>query len=400
MSLAKHPKDQTVLISGAGIAGPTLAFWLKRHGFSTTIVERASELRLGGQNVDVRGAGRVVTRKMGIEDAIKSANTGELGVRFIDSSGSSIAEFPASKSESRGLTAELEILRGALAKILYNQTTDSTEYLFGDYICAIDNEVDAVSVKFHSGLERTFSLVIIADGIRSKTRELVFGGETQIRELGLYMAYLTIPRLPSDSNWALWQNATGGRAILLRPDNIGTMRASLSFLSPPCGHESLEQAEQKQVLKDKFRDAGGLAPRILDALDKTPELYMDSIGQVKAPHWSRGRVALLGDAGYCPSPISGMGTSLAFVGAYVLAGELARASDYREAFANYERIMRPYVENAQQLAPGTPRLAHPKTQLGIRVFNQLLRLAASPTVSAIGRRISKPKAERVMLPEY
>jgi len=393
-------KKLPLLISGAGIAGPTAAYWLYRYGFKTTIVERASELRLGGQNVDVRGAGRIVTRRMGIEDTIRAATTGERGLRFIDQDGSSVAEFPVSKSESRGFTAELEILRGDLARILYDQTSNSSEYLFGERIVAINDGPDAVTVKFQSGLERAFSLVIIADGVHSPTRELVFPGATEVRELGLTMAYLTIPRLPSDTNWALWQNAPGGRAILLRPDNAGTMRASLSFLAPASGHERASTAEQRRLLRDKFRDAGCLAPRILDAMEHTPELYMDAIGQIKAPHWSRGRVVLLGDAGYCPSPISGMGTSLAFVGAYVLAGELARSNEYRQAFANYERILRPYVAKAQQLPPGSPRLAHPKTKLGIQLFHHMLRFASHPTVTAIGRRLSKPKAEQVSLPEY
>lgn len=392
--------ERTILISGASIAGPALAYWLNKYGFRTTVVERASELRSGGQNVDVRGAGRVVARKMGIEKAIRAANTGEQGVRFVDRGGRKIAQFAAGTSESGGLTAELEILRGELARILYEQTKDDTEYVFGDSIDELQNSHDAVTVRFKSGTQRTFDLVVAADGIRSRTRDLVFGSEIQIRELGLYMAYLTIPRLASDSNWAHWCNAPGGRAMLLRPDNVGTMRASLSFLSDPCGYEALTLSEQKEVIRNKFCDAGWIAPRILATVDQSPDIYFDSIGQVKAPTFSRGRVALLGDAAYCPSPISGMGTSLAFVGAYILAGELARCSDYREAFLNYEKLMRPYVDKAQQLPPGSPRLAHPKSKTGIWLFHTMLRLAYSPAVGAISRRLSTPKAEQIVLPEY
>jgi 2-polyprenyl-6-methoxyphenol hydroxylase-like FAD-dependent oxidoreductase len=178
------------------------------------------------------------------------------------------------------------------------------------------------------------------------------------------------------------------------------MRASLSFLSDPCGYEALTLSEQKEVIRNKFCDAGWIAPRILATVDQSPDIYFDSIGQVKAPTFSRGRVALLGDAAYCPSPISGMGTSLAFVGAYILAGELARCSDYREAFLNYEKLMRPYVDKAQQLPPGSPRLAHPKSKTGIWLFHTMLRLAYSPAVGAISRRLSTPKAEQIVLPEY
>ncbi len=393
-------KHSPILISGAGIAGPTLAYWLTRYGLSVTVVERAKDLRLGGQSVDVRGAGRAVCRRMGIEDDIRAANTGEKGLRFVDAAGATVAKFAVVKSESRGFTAELEILRGDLAKILYERSRDSTEYIFGDSIVELVNEDDGVTVRFQSGTVRKFSLVIIADGIRSKTRDLVFAGESNIRELGLYMAYLTIPRIPSDCDWAIWYNAPGGRAALLRPDNAGTMRASLSFLSSPDGYDQLDPYQQKLLLKDKFSDAGGCIPRILEALDRSPEVYFDSVGQVKAPAWSKGRIALLGDAAYCASPISGMGTSLAFVGAYVLAGELAKCADHREAFANYEKIVRPYVNKAQQLAPGIPRIAYPKTSVGIWFFNQVLRIASSRSVGAIGRMMSKPKAERITLPDY
>ena len=396
--------ERTILISGASIAGPALAYWLNKYGFRTTIVERASELRSGGQNVDVRGAGRAVARKMGIEEAIKSASTGELGVRFVDNDGGQIAQFAAGTSESGGLTAELEILRGELARILYEQTRADTEYVFGDTIAALDNNHDAVTVRFKSGTQRKFDFVVAADGIRSRTRDLVFGSEIQTRELGLYMAYLTIPRLASDSNWAHWYNAPGGRAMLLRPDNVGTMRASLSFLSDPCGYEALPLSEQKEVIRNKFCDAGWIAPRILatmdQSIDQSSDVYFDSIGQVKASTFSRGRVALLGDAAYCPSPISGMGTSLAFVGAYILAGELARCPDYRDAFINYEKLMRPYVDKAQQLPPGSPRLAHPKSKTGIWLFHNMLRLASTPAAGAISRRLSTPKAEQIVLPEY
>jgi hypothetical protein len=136
------------------------------------------------------------------------------------------------------------------------------------------------------------------------------------------------------------------------------------------------------------------------SIDQSSDVYFDSIGQVKASTFSRGRVALRGDAAYCPSPISGMGTSLAFVGAYILAGELARCSDYREAFLNYEKLMRPYVDKAQQLPPGSPRLAHPKTKTGMWLFHTMLRVASSPATLAISRRFSTPKAEQIVLPEY
>ena len=388
------------MISGASIAGPTLAFWLLRYGLRPVVIERAGALRLGGQNVDVRGAARVVARRMGIEDDIRAATTGEQGLRFVDDRGRTRAEFPAGTSSSDGFTAELEILRGDLARILYDRTRDGTEYIFGDHITGLDEAGDRVTVSFARGESRDLDLVIAADGIRSTTRALVLGDEPQIRELGLYMAYFTIPRTSTDDAWWRWYNAPGGRTINLRPDNVGTTRVMLSFMFEPRGYDRLGPDEQRQVLRRVYRDAGWEAPRVLAALGDAADMYFESIGQVRAPRWSRGRVALVGDAGYCASPISGMGTSLALTGAYVLAGELARHQDHREAFASYERILRPYVAKAQKLPPGAPRLAHPRTRPGIAVFNAALRLAARAQASGVGSKILASPADQLEVPDY
>lgn len=390
--------ERTVLISGASIAGPTLAFWLRRHGLRPVVIERASALRLGGQNVDVRGAGREVARRMGIEGKIRAASTGEKGLRFVDPQGATRAAFPAGTSDSEGFTAELEILRGELVRILYDETRDGVEYVLGDHITSLHEHEDGITAALASGTSRSFDLVIAADGLRSRTRELVFGDEPEIRELGLYIAYLTIPRTASDDAWWRWYNAPGGRTIQLRPDNVGTTRAMLTFVSKTRGHEELDADEQKQLLRRVFADAGWEAPRVLAALAGSTEVYFDSVGQVRAPRWSRGRVGLVGDAACCPSPISGMGTSVALVGAYVLAGELARHRDHREAFASYETIMRPYVHQAQALPPGVPRLAHPKTKLGLAIFDVGVRLAARLLASGIGRKALAPPADRIELP--
>ncbi len=242
-------------------------------------------------------------------------------------------------------------------------------------------------------------LVVAADGIRSSTRALIVGDEPEVTPLGLYTSYLTIPRGPSDSAWARWFNAPGGRTSTIRPDNVGTTRATLSFMSEPQGYELLDTAAQKDVLRTRFAGVGWEVPRILAALDEA-EVYFEATGQVHAPHWSRGRLALLGDAAYCASPISGMGTSLALTGAYVMAGELARSSDHGPAFAAYEAIMRPYVKQAQQLPPGTPRLANPQTRIGIAAFNTLLRIGSIKAVSKVAGKLFTPPAEKIDLPDY
>lgn len=395
-----------VLISGASIAGPALAFWLNRYGWQTTVIERAPELRLGGQNIDIRGAARETVRRAGLEPAVREATTGELGIRFVRADGSTAAEFPAGKSDADGATAEVEILRGDLAQLFLDATQDNTEYVFGDTITALDQTEAGVRVSFTHNDPRELDLVVVAEGKNSATRGLVFGSEPEILLLGMEMTYLTIPRASTDTDWWRWYSAPDGRGVTLRPDRHGTTRAVLTRLTgkqdgaPNEPRSADAQADaQRATLRERFGDAGWEAPRILDALDDA-EIYGESLAQVRAPHWSRGRVVLVGDAAYCASPVSGMGTNLSLVGAYVLAGELAAHVDHRDAFRGYERIMRPYAEQAQQLPPGTPRLANPRTRLGIALFHGLLRAAASPAASRLRTRAFSPPAEQIDLPDY
>lgn len=392
--------DRRVLISGASIAGPALAYWLHAYGMTAVVVERHDGIRPGGQTVDLRGVGRTVARRMGIEDAVRVASTGEDGVAFVDAHDRVKAAFSADAFGGEGFVAELEILRGELANLLYERTREHTGYVFGDRITALDQRDDGVRVSFAHRPEQLFDLVVAADGIGSTTRALVFGGEARVTPLGIYMAYLTIARADSDGSWARWHNAPGGRVVALRPDNLGTTRGLLSFLCPPRAYERLPAGEQKELLRRVFAGVGWEAPRVLRDLDDAEKFYFELVGQVHAPRWSRGRVALVGDAGYCASPISGMGTSLALVGAYVLAGELATHADHREAFRSYERIMRPYVAQAQHLPPFVPRVAHPRSRAGIAVLNTLLATAAKPAVERLARRVLRPPAERIVLPDY
>lgn len=392
--------NQTVLISGASIAGPALAFELVRYGFRPVIVERADTLRHGGQNIDIHGAARKVVRHMGIEDDIRAATTGEQGLRFVDDHDTTKAEFPAENADASGFTKELEILRGDLAKIFYDRTRDTTEYLFGNQITGLRDHGDRVTVSFEHGAERDFDLVVAADGIRSRTRTYIIGNESRIRPLNLYACWFTIPRGASDTVWARWYHAPRGRSMLLRPDNVGTTRVSLWFLSPPRDYERLSIVEQKAQIAGIFADAGWEAPRVLGALADSEDVYVDAVSQVMAPRWSHGRAALVGDAAYCPSPVSGMGANLALVGAYVLAGELSRHSNHRDAFAAYETLMRPYVELAQKLPPGVPWIAHPQTRRGISFLHLVLRLASGPLLRHRVGAFGSSSANKIELPDY
>lgn len=393
-------KPQKVLVTGASIAGPALAYWLSRYGMEVTVVERAPAFRDGGQTIDVRGAGRVVIQRMGLEDQVQANTTHEQGIAFVDQANCTKAFIAVNAFDGEGPIAELEILRGELAKLLIQHSQDRVNYRFGDSIETIEDTGEQVHVRFEQGGEQVYDLVIVAEGIGSTTRNRIFGNEVERRSLDLYTAYFTVPRQPSDGQIMRWHNIPGGRCVCLRPDNLGTTRAFLSFQQAPSGYEKLSQAEQKSLLKQKFADAGWETPRVLAALDEATDLYLDAVGQVKMPRWNKGRIVLAGDAAYCASPISGMGTSLGLCGAYVLAGELSRHADHVCAFAAYEKLMRPYVVQAQSVPKFAPRLASPHSRFGIALGHAVLRLATAPGLKTLFGKILSPKADAIKLPNY
>lgn len=396
------PTNPTVLISGASIAGPTLAYWLVQYGFQVTVVERAPELRLGGQNIDVNGPARKVARLMGITDRIRAAGTGELGMRFIKPDGEVAGAFPTNSAGTA--TQELEILRGNLVEILYDVTKSAVDYRFGDSIAHLAQQADGVAVTFASGRAETFQVVVVADGVRSSTRQLVFGDEPRFKFTGLYMAYLTIARQATDTKWWSWYIAPGRRALMLRPDNHGTTRATVAFMGPDEAYDRLSLDQQKAVLQAKVAGAGWQAERIGRGIAEAQDMYLEKVGQILAPRWSEGRVVLLGDAAYCASLLTGKGTTLAMTGAYILAGELARHARPEEAFAAYEQKMRPWVTDVQKLPPGVPGAVYPASRLGVAALNTLAGVAASKPVQALlglfGSGSHEPEDNELALPDY
>lgn len=389
-----------VLVTGASIAGPTVAYWLDRAGYDVVVLERSPQLRLGGQNIDVRGSGREVLRRMGLEQTLLANGTTEKGTRFVDDADATIAAFPAGDGSHDGPTAEMEILRGEFARILVDSAGPRTQYRYGDRVVGVDQDADGVDVAFASGSVERFDLVLFADGIRSSSRELAFSGETETVPVGLYTAYGVLPKSADDDGWWRWYNAPGSRVANLRPDNLGTSRWSLSWVSDAGGYEGAAQDEIIAALRTKFSGVGWQVPRILDSLGPDSELYVDYLAQVQAPRWSNGRIGMLGDAAWCATPLSGMGTTLSVTGAYVLAGELARARDHRAGFEAFETRMRPFVNQAQKLPPGVPRVAHPKTTVGVAAFRTALRLAGSKPVQAVASRFLGPDAATLELPDY
>ncbi|MBD2757769.1 FAD-dependent monooxygenase [Spirosoma validum] len=384
-------QNARILIAGASIAGPTLAYWLHKHGFEVTIIEKAPALRLGGQSIDASGPARQIARWMGLEPAIRAVSSNEAGIQWVDKNNHIEAAFP--RDHPLSITDEMEILRGDLVNILYELTRQQVTYRFNAQIERLDQDDQQVSVTFSDGQCEHYDLVIAADGIRSKTRKLIFEDESVFKYLGVCVAYLTIPRAPTDTNWARWYTADESRIILLRSDSKGTTRASVLFLYPQTDFEKLAPQDHKSLVLSKLADAGWEASRLSEAIEKGEEMYFDGIGQIKAPQWFKGRLGMIGDAAYCPSPITGRGVTLAMVGAYLLAGELSRHQRFEDAFSSYEGLMRPYVESVQGLPPGVPELLYPSSATGVAIVNKLAGLLSSRAVKTV-INLLKPSADQ------
>ena len=387
------------LVTGGSVAANTLAWWLAEGGFEVTVVEKALGFRDGGQNVDVRGAARGVLRRMGLEEEVGANGTGETAWTFVDENSQVVGRFALKNLGADGPTAELEILRGELARLLHESVRDRADYRFGDAIAAIGDGAHAAHVRFQSGREEDYDLVLIAEGVGSSTRELVFRGENEPRWMDVTMGYFTIPKGPGDGSDARWYNAPGGRSVFLRPDNKGTTRAVLTVQAPI--REAPESPEeQKRWLKERFADAGWETHRVLDGLHDADDLYFDLLRQVKMKRWHKGRVAVTGDAAWCATPLSGIGTTLAIAGAYVLAGELSQTDDFARAFTRYEEVMRPFVKKGQNVPKIGPRLMHPHSRLGVSIQRSVLGLVSKPGIQTVLSKVAMPAAKSVDLPEY
>jgi 2-polyprenyl-6-methoxyphenol hydroxylase-like FAD-dependent oxidoreductase len=390
-----------VLISGAGIAGPALAFWLRRYGFEATVVERAAALRAGGQAVDIRGSARQVVERMGLLPMVKAAGLHERGFAFVDERGGHLVEMPVDHFGGEGIVAEIEILRGDLSRVLYEATAADVDYVFDDSVEMLRQDRTGIEVTFARGGLRRFDMVVGADGVHSRVRTLAFGDESRyVRPLGGYTAYFTLPERVETNGWFAMHNAPGGLVLGIRPAGPSTSQVMFSFLSAPVGYERRGAERQQAVLGERFASMGWEAPRVLRAMPDSHDFYFDLIAQVRMPGWTNGRVALLGDAACSPSPVTGLGTSLAMVGAYVLAGELAQADgECARAFAAYETEMRSFVKECQELPPGGLEGMLPRGRGALWLRNQSMRLMTHWPVRGLVAGMFH-KAEAIALKDY
>ena len=370
--------SRRILVTGASVAGNTLAWWLGRYGFDVTVVERSPDFRDGGQNIDVRSAGREVLRRMDLDRVALDRGTGEKGTAWIDDEGRTVAEMVTDDLEGDGATAEMEILRGDLARLIYEPARDHAAYRFGDRIERLEDGEDGATVSFANGGTERYDAVLVAEGVGSSTRELVFPGENDPRWMDMMIGYFTIPRTADDDRMWRWYNATEGRSVNLRPDRYGTIRAMLSIQQKAHGEQDWDDDRVKAMLRDRFSDVGWQAPRVLAGLAEADDFYFDVLRQVRMERWCRGHVALTGDAAWCATPLAGIGTTLAVTGAYVLASELKRADDTASAFSAYEAAMRPMVEQGQGVPKIEARVLYPHSRIGIALLHGAVRRRRDP----------------------
>jgi 2-polyprenyl-6-methoxyphenol hydroxylase-like FAD-dependent oxidoreductase len=371
-------KRRTVLISGAGVAGPTLAYWLSRSGFEPTVVERSDRQRSSGNPVDVRGEAIDVADRMGVLPRLRAAATTVSGLAFVNAAGRRIGRIPVGKADG----TELEVARADLAVVLSEAARERAEFVFGDSVTALRQDAAGVDVSFASAAARRFDLVVGADGLHSAVRRLAFGPASgYVRHLGMYVATVQLGYPADDPSTVLMHNLPG-RSVSVHPAS-GNAMAAFIFRSPAiAGLDNRDTAACKQIVLDAYRDGGWELPRLLDRVRAADDLYFDSVSRVRLPSWSRGRVALLGDAASCMS-LFGNGSSLAIAGAATLARALGAApDDPATAFLAYEAEHRARVRPTQRGRLIAGALLVPASRGGIAARDLAVRVFGRPTAPA------------------
>jgi 2-polyprenyl-6-methoxyphenol hydroxylase-like FAD-dependent oxidoreductase len=394
-------KNPSVLISGIGIAGPTLAYWLEENRFKATLVERAASPREGGYVIDFWGVGYDIAERMGILPDLKALGYDVGEVRFVDRNGRRVGGFDAKVFKSLTNGRYLSLPRGDLASLLYREIEGRCETIFADTIAEVEQDELGVNVTFEHSKPRRFDLLIGAGGLHSVVRKLVFGPEEHFRRfLGYVAAAFEVKGYEPRDEGIYVTYATPGKQVArfaMRDDR--TVFLLVFSTDQPLQAESFAGASHKKVLHQQFDREGWECPRILAALDTCDELYLDEVTQIHMNTWSQGRVALVGDAAFCPSLLAGEGSALAMMAAYVLAGELSKRKDNPEAaFEHYARFLRYFILEKQAAAEQLASSFIPQTRFDLFVRNQITKAFSIPFVArlAMGRMV----VDRIGLPIY
>lgn len=367
-----------------------MAWFLSRAGARVTLIEKAPSMLLQGQNIDVHGTALNVINKMGLIAQLRSRNTTEKGTCFVDVNGKVIASFPV-EGTAGSPTSEFEICRGDLAEILYDAAKDlpNVEFKFGTTITKVlENSEERVRVELSTGEQQEGDVLVAADGQWSRLRKEVFGEQAvNVVDRNCFCVYATVPREADDSDyWTIYQ-ALNSRDVSTRPDNHGTTRVFVTAM--PIGEEkrkawyaasrSHNRQLQMDLLRSELGDLKWKTPRLLRQMEKAEDFYLQAVLQIRMAQWYKNRVICLGDTAYAPTPFTGMGTSLAINGAYLLAGHLSQLDDNAHpstAFQAYESQFRPFVEEIQNLAWFVPGIAHPRYAWSRWLFRRFISLVA------------------------
>lgn len=387
-----------ILISGAGIAGPTLAYWLKRHGMAPVLLEHAPALRSGGYVIDFWGRGYDIAEKMGLLPGLSAAGYRMQELRIVDRRGARVAAFGTRVFAELTGGRYISVGRSDLARLIFDQVRDTCETLFGDTIVKLTPDAGGVDVVLAHGGERRFDLVVGADGLHSNVRRLAFGPQERCEtDLGYGVAaFETTGYRPRDEGVYVLHGAPGRQIarFALHQD-----RTLFLFIFAGRSDPAPGLAAQKTLLKEKFADVGWECPRILEALEACEDLYFDRVSQIRLDRWSRGRLVLVGDAASCISLVGGQGSALAMTQAYVLAGELATARGrFEDAFARYEALLRPYLRAKQKAATRFAGAFAPRTTFGIWLRNAVITAFAIPGLARFS--FGRDLADQLTLPQY